>query len=195
MRPLFFLALCSFAHAQAPTAPVISARGVTNFFTQEPAPGIVAQGGLVQIAGLNLGPVEGATAPATPWPTRLSGTAVVIGGKAAPIYSVAPGLIVAQVPLDSNLGLVDVIVRRNGDSSQPAKVTVSALAPSLRTVKDLGFGAAWGSSDSGTSRSPPATSARPTPPPLPKPISPPSSAACRPRSPPPPRPSARANST
>src|SRR5665811_601421 len=38
--------------AQAPTAPVISARGVTNFFTQEPAPGIIGLGGLVQIGGL-----------------------------------------------------------------------------------------------------------------------------------------------
>jgi len=150
MRPLLVLALCSLAHAQAPTAPVISARGVTNFFTQEPAPGIVAQGALVQIAGLNLGPAAGATADTTPWPTRLGGAQVVIGGKPAPIYSVSPGLIVAQVPLDANLGLVDVIVRRNGDTSQPAKVTVAALAPSLRTAKDLGFGAAWGSSDSGT---------------------------------------------
>jgi len=150
MRPLLALALCAFAHAQAPTAPVISARGVTNFFTQEPAPGIVAQGALVQIAGLNLGPAEGATAATTPWPTRLGGTQVVIGGKAAPIYSISPGLIIAQVPLDANLGLVDVIVRRNGDSSPPAKVTVAALAPSLRTAKDLGYGAAWGSSDSGT---------------------------------------------
>jgi uncharacterized protein (TIGR03437 family) len=150
MRPLLFLALCSFAHAQAPTAPVISARGVTNFFTQDPAPGVVAQGALVQIAGLNLGPADGATATAPPWPTRLGGTQVVIGGKAAPLYSVSPGTIVAQVPFDANVGLVDVIVRRNGDSSQPAKVTVAALAPSIRTVKDLGFGAAWGSSDAGS---------------------------------------------
>src|SRR3954466_4629199 len=85
MRPLLLLALCSFAHAQAPTAPVISARGVTNFFTQDPAPGTVAQGALVRIAGLNLGPADGATAPAPPWPTRLGGTQVVIGGKPAPL--------------------------------------------------------------------------------------------------------------
>src|ERR1039458_9643686 len=94
--------------AQAPTAPVISARGVTNFFTQEPAPGIVGLGGLVQIGGLNLGPPEGITATDLPWPTRLGDTEVVIGGKAAPLYSVLPGTILAQVPLDANIGLVSV---------------------------------------------------------------------------------------
>src|SRR5436190_21172881 len=101
------LAVCAAATAvlsgQAPTAPVISARGVTNYFTQDPAPGTVGLGGLVQINGLNLGPPEGLTADTIPWPTRLGNTQVIIGGKAAPIYSLAPGAIVAQVPLDANV--------------------------------------------------------------------------------------------
>jgi len=59
--------------AQTPTAPVIGARGVTNFFTQEPAPGIVALGGLMQINGLNLGPPEGITASDLPWPNYVYG--------------------------------------------------------------------------------------------------------------------------
>ncbi|MEO8370100.1 MAG: IPT/TIG domain-containing protein [Candidatus Solibacter sp.] len=142
------LAVCAAASAvlsaQAPTAPVISARGVTNFFTQEPAPGIVGQGGLVQINGLNLGPPEGLTAGELPWPTRLGDTQVSIGGKPAAIYSVTPGTILAQVPLDSNIGLVNVIVRRAGVSSTPAKVTVAAMAPSVRTADDSGAGLPWG---------------------------------------------------
>ncbi len=151
MRCLIALAAClPLLQGQAPTAPVISARGVTNFFTQAPAPGTVAQGGLAQIAGLNLGPVEGAKATETPWPVRLADVQVTIGGKPAALYSVSPGLIVAQVPPDANLGLVDVIVRRAAGASQPAKVIVTALAPSIRTVKDAGFGAPWGSADAGT---------------------------------------------
>jgi uncharacterized protein (TIGR03437 family) len=130
--------------AQAPTAPVISARGVTNFFTQDPAPGTVGLGGLVQINGLNLGPPDGAVASGIPWPTNLGGTQVVVGGKAAAIYSVAPGTIVAQVPLDANTGLVNVIVRRDGASSAPAKVTVAAMNPSVRAADDSGAGAPWG---------------------------------------------------
>jgi uncharacterized protein (TIGR03437 family) len=149
MRCLLLLAVAlPLLRAQAPTAPVISARGVTNFFTQEPAPGTVAQGGLVQIAGLNLGPVEGAIAAATPWPNRLADVQVVIGGKPAALYSVSPGLIIAQVAPDANLGLVDAIVRRTAGASKPAKVTVAALAPSIRTAKDTGFGAPWGTADS-----------------------------------------------
>ena len=130
--------------AQAPTAPVISARGVTNFFTQEPAPGIIGLGGLVQIGGLNLGPPEGITATDLPWPTRLGDTTVVIGGKPAPLYSVSPGTILAQVPVDANIGLVSVIVRRGGVSSPPAKVTVAAMAPPFRTADDSGAGLPWG---------------------------------------------------
>jgi uncharacterized protein (TIGR03437 family) len=113
-----FMLACAFAaalFAQSPTTPVISARGVANFFTQEPAPGIVGLGGLVQISGLNLGPPEGATADALPWTTRLAGTQVIIGDKPAPLYSVAPGAIIAQVPYDANAGLVDVIVRGGPD--------------------------------------------------------------------------------
>src|SRR5204863_3079046 len=94
------VAFAALLSAQAPTAPVISARGVTNYFTQDPAPGTVGLGGLVQINGLNLGPPEGLIADTIPWPTRLGNTQVIIGGKAAPIYSLAPGVIVAQVPLD-----------------------------------------------------------------------------------------------
>jgi hypothetical protein len=36
---------------------------------------------------------------------------------------VSPGTILAQVPVDANIGLVPVTVRRGGVSSPPAKVT------------------------------------------------------------------------
>src|ERR1035437_5281830 len=146
LRRFAFACLAAAAQlcAQAPTAPVISARGVTNFFTQEPAPGTVALGGLVQIGGLNLGPTEGITATDLPWPTRLGDTTVVIGGKPAPLYSVSPGTILAQVPVDANIGLVPVTVRRGGVSSPPANVTVAAMAPSIRTADDSGAGLPWG---------------------------------------------------
>ncbi|MEO8595043.1 MAG: hypothetical protein ABI759_17115 [Candidatus Solibacter sp.] len=138
------LAAAALLRGQTPTAPIISARGVTNFFTQEPAPGIVGLGGLVQIVGLNLGPPEGATATEVPWPTRLADTQVIIGGKPAPLYAVSPGTILAQVPLDANTGLVNVFVRRGDAASKPAKVTVAPMAPSVRTADDSGAGLPWG---------------------------------------------------
>jgi uncharacterized protein (TIGR03437 family) len=144
-RALFAgVAFAALLSAQAPTAPVISARGVTNFFTQEPAPGTVGLGGLVQITGLNLGPPDAVVADSIPWPTRLGGSQVVIGGKQAALYSVSSGTIIAQVPVDANTGLVNVIVRRGSDSSAPAKVTVAATAPSVRTADDSGAGIPWG---------------------------------------------------
>jgi uncharacterized protein (TIGR03437 family) len=130
--------------AQTPTAPVISARGVTNFFTQEPAPGVVGLGSLVQIVGLNLGPPDGDKATEIPWPTRLGNVQVFIGGKPAPVFSISPGTIIAQVPVNANIGLVDVVVRRAGVNSAPAKVTVAAMAPAVRTADDSGAGLPWG---------------------------------------------------
>lgn len=41
----------------------------------------------------------------------------IIGGKAAGLYSVMPGKIVAQVAADANTGLVDVVVRRASGNS------------------------------------------------------------------------------
>src|SRR5262249_10442230 len=107
-RSTLLASLCFAAlFAQAPTAPVIGARGVTNFFMQDPAPGTVGLGGLVQINGLNLGPPEGAVADSIPWPTRLAGVQVVIGGKLAPIYSVSPATIVVQARFQHRAGQRD----------------------------------------------------------------------------------------
>ena len=139
-RFLLALVCVTALRAQAPTAPVISARGVTNFFTEEPAPGTVALGGLVEISGLNLGPPEGATASATPWPTKLGDVQVVLGGRLAPLYSISPGTIIAQVPPNANTGLVDVVVRRSTGNSAPAHVIVNPLDPAVRTAKDQGYG-------------------------------------------------------
>jgi uncharacterized protein (TIGR03437 family) len=144
-RVLFVgVVLAALLSAQAPTAPVISARGVTNYFTQEPAPGTVGLGGLVQINGLNLGPPDAVVADTTPWPTRLGGSQVTIGGKAAALYSVSSGVIIAQVPVDATVGLVNVVVRRNSDTSAPAKVTIAAMDPSVRTADNSGSGLPWG---------------------------------------------------
>src|ERR1043165_9812839 len=138
------VAFAALLSAQAPTAPVISASGVTNFFTQEPAPGTVGLGGLVQINGLNLGPLDPVVADTLPWPTRLENTQVIIGGKPAALYSVSAGAIVARVPVDAAVGLVNVDVRRGGDTSRPAKVIVAAMAPSVRPADDSGTGVPWG---------------------------------------------------
>ena len=145
MRCWVWLALLlglSLAWAQAPTGPVVSPRGVINAFTQQPAPSQVAQGGIVHINGLNLGPPEGAKAPGTPLPTQLGDppTEVLIDGRLAPLFSASPERIVAQVPWETEPGLAAVVVRRGGVESRPARIQVVALGPAVRTAEDKGYG-------------------------------------------------------
>ncbi|MFB3829377.1 MAG: hypothetical protein ACE15B_21590 [Bryobacteraceae bacterium] len=125
----------------AQNRPVIEPRGVTNAFTLEPAPARVGQGSLVQITGLNLGPLEGATASGTPWPAELGGVRVSIGGRPAALYSVAPGKILAQVAQNANTGLAQVVVERDGQPSAPARVFVDPLRPSVKPGATVSGGA------------------------------------------------------
>ncbi|MGH9656948.1 MAG: hypothetical protein ACRD96_00295, partial [Bryobacteraceae bacterium] len=117
---------------------------VVNAYSQQPAPSTVGRGGLVQINGLNLGPPEGATATGTPWPSSLGGAEALLNGVAMPLYSVTPAQILAQVPFDAPNGIVDVVVRRGGAESRPARFNVVAIEPSVRTADDSGFGEAAG---------------------------------------------------
>jgi uncharacterized protein (TIGR03437 family) len=121
---------------------VINERGVINAFTLQPAPSNVAAGGLIWINGINLGPVEGAQAAGSPWPTELGGMRVTINNREAPLYSVSPSRIVAQVPWETPNGSADVVVRRGDAASRPGRINVLALNPAVRTKDDLGFGEA-----------------------------------------------------
>ena len=126
--------------AQAPGNAVVEPRGVINAITRQPAPSAVAQGSLIEIRGLNLGPAAGATATGKPLPATLGDTEVLINNRPAPLFSVAPGRIIAQVPRETPGGLVPVAVRRNGVTSRPALIRIANILPGIRTVADRGFG-------------------------------------------------------
>jgi uncharacterized protein (TIGR03437 family) len=140
-----FLLLAGTAAVWAQSGPVIFPRGVTNAFTMEPTPAHVGLGGLVQISGSNLGPPEGATAAGAPWPTELGGVQVFISGKPAPLYSVSPGSIVAQVPFEAGGGTADVVVQRDGVKSAARRVLIDARRPAVKTASGKGYGQAAGS--------------------------------------------------
>ncbi|MBI4877828.1 MAG: hypothetical protein HY822_24615, partial [Acidobacteria bacterium] len=138
------------AGACAQMAPVVTPRGVVNAFSQLPAPSVVAPGGLLWITGLNLGPPAGAKATGTPWPTQLGDPPVEAfiqslserQPRPMPLYSASPDKIVAQVPIETSVGLASVYVRRGEARSRPASVSINRLEPSLRTVDDKGYGEA-----------------------------------------------------
>lgn len=151
---LFGVTVCLVAAwGQLPTAPVLNQRGAVNAVTLQPAPSNVAPGGLLQIAGINLGPANGFTATSTPLPTSIGDPAleVRINNRLAPILSATPGQILVQVPLETPVGPAQVIVRRGSENSRPARFFVSAPAPSFRTRNENGFGAA-GQADGGVLR-------------------------------------------
>ncbi|MBS1826620.1 MAG: IPT/TIG domain-containing protein [Acidobacteria bacterium] len=121
-------------------APVIHPRGVVNAYSQQPAPSQVGAGSVVWINGLNLGPPAGATADSPNWPTELGGVQVLINNRPAPLGSVSPSRIVAQVPLETPNGLMNVEVRRGEARSRPARINVFAIFPVVRTNDDKGYG-------------------------------------------------------
>jgi len=101
-------------------------------------PGIEA-GSWAMIQGTNLAN----TYPGRTWtasevvngnlPTSLDGVTVTIDGKAAFVYYISPTQINVQVPSDSVVGTVNVVVTNNGDKSAPAPAQLEAVAPAFFT--------------------------------------------------------------
>ena len=137
---LVAIAACLTLRAQAPpTAPVVDPRGVVNAHTRQPAPTVVARGGLIAIHGINLGPVAEVAAEGN-WPEKLGDVEVLINGRPAPVGLVSTSRILAQVPYEVNPGPAQVVVRRGEASSRPARFQVTMAAPSLKSDNDQGFG-------------------------------------------------------
>lgn len=105
----------------------------------DPQQTTVARGGLMTIFGVNLTRMtnDGAGFDSAA-PLNVNGTTVTVGGKGAAIVVMGrepspdiPDYIVAQIPPDADLGVQPVVVRHAGGASQPANVTVDAVAPAL----------------------------------------------------------------
>ncbi len=93
-------------------------------------PGPVAPGSLVAIFGSDFAP-EARLAFRTPWPKVLGNTSVFVNGVAAPLAFVSPSQINAQVPYETKLGLVTVIVVAGSHVLPLNAVTVQPTAPGL----------------------------------------------------------------
>lgn len=118
--------LAPINNARPNTAIVISA-------VSDPAYRTVAPGGLMAVYGTNLARVPGTLDGLTGRriPTSLNGTTVSIAGRDAPLFSVDPGVIVAQVPVETPVGTQDVRVSNSNGAGSAAQVTVAAAAPGV----------------------------------------------------------------
>jgi uncharacterized protein (TIGR03437 family) len=99
----------------------------------DPALKTQGQGAVMAIFGTNLsrmpGTLDGSLAPRAP--ETLNGTSVQLQGRAAPIIQVSPGIIMAQVPYETEAGEREVVVRNVNGASTPYRVTVGAVAPGI----------------------------------------------------------------
>lgn len=100
----------------------------------DPARKTVAPGGLMTIFGANLGRAgadigggfNGAQVPAS-----FNGTQVTIGGRPAPLLTLSPEYIVAQVPYETATGNQPLTVKNPVGTSPAVQVPVAAVAPAI----------------------------------------------------------------
>ena len=114
-------------------APILDQTSVANFFN--PVGGApLAPGTLVQITGQYLAG-QSLSNTVIPLPTTLGGTMVIIGGMEAPISSVSPGLINAQVPFELPAGQpYQVIVSANNALTTPQSFQAGTASPGLSVL-------------------------------------------------------------
>jgi uncharacterized protein (TIGR03437 family) len=131
--------LPSPAGTQSAPAPQIF--GISNAANYRPVTelgGFLAPGTLVTISGTGLAAVT-EVASSTPLPIVLGGANVVFNEIPAPLLSVSPGQIVAQVPFELQPGTVAVQVRRGQLVSVPVRVQLESVAPGIFGPPFLSF--------------------------------------------------------
>ncbi len=129
------------------SAPVLTPHGTLHVFNpQVGAP--LAPGTIVQIYGSGLAPA-GAVASTIPLPKAMTGTSLIIGGIAAPLFYVGPGQINAQIPfeLDPN-GQYQVIANANGSFTAPITIQLAPVTPGFAAYSDGGLIAQHGADGS-----------------------------------------------
>ncbi|HTC36226.1 MAG TPA: hypothetical protein VK724_22790 [Bryobacteraceae bacterium] len=122
-----------------PAVPSVDPGGVVSTASFQPnAP--VAPGSFVSIFGSNLAP-QLAGANALPYPPKLAGTEVVLGGQVLPLAFVANGQVNALVPYGVQVNAAQqLIVQQNNSYSLPQPVLVAATQPAVFTQNQSGMG-------------------------------------------------------
>jgi len=120
----------AFVTKLATGAPAISS--VLNGASFQPG---IESGSWAMITGVNLANTTriwtSADFEGADLPTALSGVSVTIDGNPAFVYYISPTQINVQVPTDSSLASVQVVVDNNGVLSAPASVALRNYAPAF----------------------------------------------------------------
>jgi uncharacterized protein (TIGR03437 family) len=93
----------------------------------------------VQIAGEKLTSGSSLTAGSAPLPVRLAGTHVDVNGQPAPLFSVSPGKVLAQLPSTLTPGsTVSLMVSSVNRAGNPVSLGIEAAAPGILSVERAG---------------------------------------------------------
>jgi uncharacterized protein (TIGR03437 family) len=107
-------------------APVVAA--VWDALAMRPGP--ASPGSLIRVHGVNFA-TEMRVARAVPLPRELGGTMVLVNGEPVPLFSAGPGEILAQVPMETALGVATVAVRTLGGVSAVTSLAVMGASPAF----------------------------------------------------------------
>jgi len=92
---------------------------------------VAAPGAMVKVTGSNLAPRKlGGTVVLDALPLNLDGVSATVNGIAAPLYSIAPGELILQVPYETGVGAAVLAVNNNGQIA-PFVFDVNIAAPEL----------------------------------------------------------------
>ena len=136
---------------QGDTSPLLLA--VVNAASYQADP--LSPGGIVTLFGMNLGPAQGAAAPASgSVPLTLAGLRVLFGGTAAPLLYVQAGQINAIVPYGVTTNNAQVQVEVGTTAANSLTLAVAPAAPAIFTVSASGGGQAVAMNQDGSLNSP-----------------------------------------
>jgi len=107
--------------------------GIVISAVSDPTNTTAAPGELVSIYGNNFAAASGALQgfDVAAAPNALNGVSATVAGQAAPILSVSPTLVVAQVPFETAPGTQPLIVSANGTASPAFDLKVVSAAPAI----------------------------------------------------------------
>lgn len=133
----------AFSAAFSQTLPQIQPGGVVNAASYAQP---IAPRSIVAIFGTNLASAE-AKASGTPLPTELAGTSVTVNGTKAPLLSVSPGQINAQIPSSLEVSYLTytkatVLITTQFGSSAPLDASAYLASPGVFTKDGSGCGQA-----------------------------------------------------
>jgi uncharacterized protein (TIGR03437 family) len=92
---------------------------------------MISPGALFRLAGKNLAANESSSAGSADWPLHLGESCLCVGGKPAPLGSLAPEALTGQIPWELGPGQYQVILFRAGAATAAVEAEVRPYAPGV----------------------------------------------------------------